>query len=50
VFVAPAKDFYSRSLQGVNQVRIAYVLDIHVLKQAIHVFGKGLETYLRLKE
>ena len=50
VFVAPAKDFYSKSLQGVKQVRMAYVSEINVLKKAIHVFGKGLETYLRLKE
>jgi hypothetical protein len=29
---------------------MAYVSEINVLKKAIHVFGKGLETYLRLKE
>jgi aspartate aminotransferase len=48
VMVAPAKGFYSSPGKGLNEVRIAYVLNEADMKRAIEVFKAGLERYKTL--
>lgn len=48
VMVAPAKGFYSSPGKGLNEVRIAYVLNESDMKRAIEVFKAGLERYKTL--
>jgi aspartate aminotransferase len=48
VMVAPAEGFYSTSGQGMDEVRIAYVLKESDLERAITVFRTGLDKYLSL--
>ncbi|GAA4111990.1 pyridoxal phosphate-dependent aminotransferase [Aquimarina addita] len=45
VMVAPASGFYSSANVGLNQVRIAYVLNRRDLKKAVHILKLGLEKY-----
>lgn len=45
VFMAPATGFYSEPGMGLNQVRIAYVLEIPELAKAVKVLEKALEAY-----
>lgn len=45
VMVAPASGFYSTPSLGRNEVRIAYVLKIDDLKNAIEVLGEALKAY-----
>lgn len=45
VFMAPAAGFYSRPGIGLNQVRMAYVLKIEDLADALVVLEKALEAY-----
>ena len=45
VMVAPAAGFYSTPNTGVNQVRIAYVLNKESLKKAIMCLEKALKVY-----
>ncbi|QNL48486.1 pyridoxal phosphate-dependent aminotransferase [Olivibacter sp. SDN3] len=45
VMMAPATGFYSTSGEGLDQVRLAYVLCQEDLKQALICIQKGLETY-----
>ena len=45
VMMAPASGFYSEPGSGLNQVRIAYVLEIDALKQALECLEKGLAAY-----
>lgn len=45
VMMAPAAGFYSQPGSGLNQVRIAYVLEIDALKQALECLEKGLVAY-----
>ncbi|MDH7444598.1 pyridoxal phosphate-dependent aminotransferase [Aquimarina sp. 2201CG14-23] len=45
VMVAPASGFYSSPNEGLNQVRIAYVLNRRDLKKAIHILKLALEKY-----
>lgn len=45
VMVAPAAGFYASKGLGVNQIRIAYVLDKESLKRAVNILGKALKTY-----
>ena len=43
--VAPAAGFYSTPNTGVNQVRIAYVLNEKALLKSIKCLEKALELY-----
>ncbi len=45
VMVAPASGFYSSPNEGLNQVRIAYVLNRRDLKKAIAILAVALEKY-----
>ncbi len=45
VMVAPAAGFYATPGLGLNQIRIAYVLDKESLKRAIAILDAALETY-----
>jgi len=45
VMMAPATGFYSTQGKGMNEVRIAYVLNIEDLRNAIETLGKALEVY-----
>ncbi len=45
VMVAPAAGFYSTPGVGLNQIRIAYVLNEKSLKKAVHILGEALKVY-----
>ncbi len=45
VMMAPAAGFYSTPGRGLQEVRIAYVLDQKDLKRAMEVLGKGIDLY-----
>lgn len=45
VMVAPAAGFYSTPGVGLNQIRIAYVLNNDSLKKAIHILKEALKVY-----
>ena len=45
VMVAPASGFYSTPGSGKNEVRIAYVLKIEDLKNAMLVLAEALKVY-----
>lgn len=45
VFIAPAAGFYLTPGMGENQVRMAYVLKLEDLKEALVVLRKALEAY-----
>jgi aspartate aminotransferase len=45
VMVAPASGFYSTPGSGKNEVRIAYVLKIEDLKNAVMILGEALKAY-----
>lgn len=45
VMLAPGKGFYLTENKGVNEIRIAYVVNSAELKKAIDIIGKGLEAY-----
>ena len=45
VMVAPASGFYSTPGSGKNEVRIAYVLRIDDLKQAMLILAEALKVY-----
>lgn len=45
VMLAPASGFYSSPNEGINQVRIAYVLNRIDLKKSIEIIKFGLEKY-----
>ncbi len=47
VMVAPASGFYSTPGSGKNEVRIAYVLKIEDLKNAMETLGEALKAYPR---
>jgi aspartate aminotransferase len=46
IMVAPAAGFYSSPNTGLNQIRIAYVLEEEKLKKSIHILSEGLKAYL----
>lgn len=50
VMMAPASGFYTTPNAGINQVRIAYVLNKHNLERALVVLQKALETYQRKQQ
>ncbi|HOP58774.1 MAG TPA: pyridoxal phosphate-dependent aminotransferase, partial [Bacteroidales bacterium] len=43
--LAPASGFYSTPGMGLNEVRIAYVLNINDLKNAIETISEALKVY-----
>lgn len=43
--VTPAASFYKTPGVGLNQVRIAYVLEVPELKKALHILEEGLKAY-----
>lgn len=45
VMVAPAAGFYATEGLGLNQIRIAYVLDQESLKRAVFILGEALKSY-----
>lgn len=45
VMVAPAAGFYSTPGVGLNQIRIAYVLNENSLKKAVHILAEALKVY-----
>jgi len=47
VMTAPADGFYATPGLGKDELRIAYILNEHDLRKAMHIFRTGLETYLR---
>lgn len=45
IMVAPAAGFYSTEGKGLQEIRIAYVLEEKALKRAIEILKKAVETY-----
>jgi len=45
VMVAPANGFYSTPGLGVDEVRIAYVLNVESIKKAMNILAEGLKAY-----
>ncbi len=45
VMMAPGSGFYATPGRGMNEVRLAYVLEIDKLKKAVFCLEKGLEAY-----
>jgi aspartate aminotransferase len=50
VMMAPASGFYTTPGAGINQVRIAYVLQKEDLERALLVLRKALEEYLDFRK
>jgi len=50
VMVAPGQGFYSTPGKGLDEIRIAYVLNESDLKRALVIFKAGLEKYKRTIE
>jgi aspartate aminotransferase len=48
VMVAPGSGFYSTPGKGLDEVRIAYVLEVEKIKRAIEILRAGLEKYAKL--
>ncbi len=49
VMLTPAEPFYSTPMQGRNQVRVAYVLEIPALRRAMHILEKALELFNKVQ-
>lgn len=47
VMLAPGAGFYATPGRGLNESRIAFVLNKEDIKDAIHILGEGLEAYNR---
>ena len=45
IMVAPAAGFYSTPNTGINQVRIAYVLNVDALQSAINILEAAIKVY-----
>jgi aspartate aminotransferase len=45
VMIAPANGFYSTNGLGLKEVRIAYVLNVEEIKEAMEILKKALEVY-----
>ncbi|MCQ2064921.1 MAG: pyridoxal phosphate-dependent aminotransferase [Bacteroidaceae bacterium] len=50
IMMAPGTGFYSDPSHGLNQVRLAYVLNIDDLKDALKLLAQALEEYNSLKK
>jgi aspartate aminotransferase len=49
VMVAPAAGFYATPGLGVNEIRIAYVLNEQNLRRAVNIMREALGEYCRLR-
>lgn len=47
VMVAPAAGFYASEGKGIDEIRIAYVLNAPDLEDAIHILDEGIKEYKR---
>ena len=45
VMIAPGNGFYATEGKGVDEARLAYVLNCEDLEKAIHLLGEGLKQY-----
>lgn len=45
IMMAPAEGFYATKGLGINEVRIAYVLNTSEMEKAMYILKKGLEKY-----
>ena len=45
VMFAPGNGFYSTPGLGINEARLAYVLNCEDLKRAIYILGEALKAY-----
>ena len=43
--ITPAASFYKTPGKGINQARLAYVLEIQEMKKALHILEEGLKQY-----
>ena len=50
VMVAPGADFYATPGRGMNEVRVAYVLEEPKLVRAVELLKAGLAAYVESKE
>ena len=50
VMFAPAQGFYATPNTGMNEIRIAYVLNEQDLRDAMHILREGLKEYKRYYE
>ena len=48
IMLSPAEGFYATKGLGVNEVRIAYVLNTEDMKKAMLILKKGLEEYAKI--
>ena len=48
IMLAPASGFYSSPRLGLNEVRIAFILESKKLTRAAIILGKALEAYSKL--
>jgi len=48
VMVAPASGFYSTKGLGKDEIRLAFVLSSKKIKEAMEIFKKGLEKYIKI--
>lgn len=46
VLVTPMQDFYITPNLGLNEIRLAYVLNVKAMKEAMLIFKKALKAYL----
>ncbi|MDR3642740.1 MAG: pyridoxal phosphate-dependent aminotransferase [Candidatus Doudnabacteria bacterium] len=49
VMVTPMQDFYITPGRGRSEIRLAYVLDSRLLKEAMEILRRGLEAYAKSK-
>jgi aspartate aminotransferase len=47
-FVAPAQGFYMQNDLGIDEIRVAFVLNASALKKAVEVLAEGLQSYKKL--
>ena len=43
--MTPVRSFYKTPGEGINQVRIAYVLEVPEMKKALDILEEGLRAY-----
>ncbi|MCK5452987.1 MAG: aminotransferase class I/II-fold pyridoxal phosphate-dependent enzyme, partial [Calditrichia bacterium] len=45
IMLAPANGFYATPGKGVNEVRIAFVLNVKAMKRSMEILGEALKVY-----
>jgi len=48
VMVAPASGFYATPGKGLNEVRLAYVIEVEKIKRGLEILRAGLAKYKTL--